>query len=66
VGGEREGPVCYYYGQRSTVYEDLGHAEVVQLDLTSDAEREMETFATTYFKQFQKTRLPKQYPNSEA
>lgn len=54
--GEGEGPVCYYYGKRDTVYEGLGHAEVVQLDLTSNAEKEMETFATTYFKQFQKTR----------
>lgn len=41
---------------RDTVYEDLGHAEVVQMDLTSNPEKEMEMFASTYFKQFQKTR----------
>lgn len=54
--GQQEGPVCYYYGKRETVYEDLGHAEVVQLDLTSNPEKEMEMFANTYFQQFKKTR----------
>ena len=48
--------MCYYYGKRDTVYEELGHAEVVQMDLTKNPEKEMEVFAKTYFKQFQKTR----------
>ena len=56
VGSDGEGPVCYYYSPRNTVYEGLGHAEVVHLELSSNAEKEMETFAKTYFSQFQKTR----------
>lgn len=56
TAGKQTGPVCYYYGKRDTIYEDLGHAEVVQLDLTSNPEKEMEMFANTYFKQFRKTR----------
>ena len=59
TAGPAQGPVCYYYGKRDTVYENLGHAEVVKLDLDADAEKakqEMEMFASTYFRQFQKTR----------
>ena len=56
VGREEEGPVCYYSSPRNTVYEGLGHAEVVQLELSGNAEKEMETFANMYFSQFQKTR----------
>lgn len=57
--GDSSGPVCYYFGKKGTIYEDLGHAEVVQLDLSNDsnrAKKEMEKFATTYFSQFKKTR----------
>ena len=59
TAGSAQGPVCYYYGTRDTVYENLGHAEVVKLDLDAHAEKakqEMEMFAGTYFRQFQKTR----------
>ena len=59
TAGPAQGPVCYYYGKRDTVYENLGHAEVVKLDLDADAgkaNQEMEMFASTYFRQFQKTR----------
>ena len=57
--GASDGPVCYYFGMPGTVYENLGHAEAVQLDLSKDskqAQQEMEKFATTYFSQFKKTR----------
>jgi hypothetical protein len=40
------------------VYEKLGHAEVVQLELHgegSEAEQQMAAFADTYFSQFVKT-----------
>lgn len=38
--------MCYYYGPKSTVYEELGHAEVVQVQLDPDkAQKEMEKFA---------------------
>lgn len=38
--------MCYYYGPQSTVYEELGHAEVVQVQLDPDkAQKEMEKFA---------------------
>lgn len=41
-----KGLVCYYYGPKSTVYEELGHAEVVQVQLDPDqAQKEMEKFA---------------------
>ena len=50
--------VCYYTGLPGSVYEDLGHAEVVQVDLqgtSGDSEDQMRKFATTYFGQFKKT-----------
>jgi len=37
------------------VYEHLGHAEVVQLELAGDSQAEMAAFADTYFSQFVKT-----------
>lgn len=52
------GKVCYYYGPSATVYEKLGHAEVVQLELqggAGEAEQQMRAFADTYFSQFVKT-----------
>lgn len=50
--------VCYYYGPKQAVYEELGHAEVVQMELrgeTAQTRRQMEAFADTYFGQFRKT-----------
>ena len=50
--------VCYYTGLPGSVYEDLGHAEVVQVDLKGNAEAsedQMRRFAETYFSQFRKT-----------
>jgi hypothetical protein len=50
--------VCYYYGPRDSVYEELGHAEVVQLELhgdAADAESQMRAFARAYFRQFTRT-----------
>lgn len=62
AGGKQQGPggkVCYYYGPSNTVYEKLGHAEVVQLELQGGApgqvEQQMRAFADTYFSQFVKT-----------
>mmetsp|Transcript_10268 Transcript_10268/g.25555 ORF Transcript_10268/g.25555 Transcript_10268/m.25555 type:complete len:315 (-) Transcript_10268:124-1068(-) len=62
AGGQRAGPdgkVCYYLSDPRTVYERLGHAEVVQLALSTDstdkATQEFRTFADTYFKQFRRT-----------
>lgn len=41
-----QGRVCYYYGPRESVYERLGHAEVVQLELDpAQARSEFEQFA---------------------
>ena len=41
-----KGLVCYYYGPKSTVYEELGHAEVVQVQLDPEkAQKEMHKFA---------------------
>jgi hypothetical protein len=38
--------VCYYSGPQDAVYERLGHAEVVQVQLDgSKAEQEMQKFA---------------------
>ncbi|WIA37212.1 hypothetical protein OEZ86_014164 [Tetradesmus obliquus] len=60
AGGKATGPdgkVCYYYnGDPRTIYERLGHAEVVQVALSQqqqDAQQEFQAFAGTYFKQFQ-------------
>ena len=50
--------VCYYYGPKQAVYEELGHAEVVQMELRGESgqtKRQMEAFADTYFGQFRKT-----------
>ena len=50
--------VCYYYGPKQAVYEELGHAEVVQMELRGESaqtRRQMEAFADTYFGQFRKT-----------
>lgn len=50
--------VCYYYGPKQAVYEELGHAEVVQMELRGESgqtKRQMEAFAETYFGQFRKT-----------
>lgn len=54
-----DGKVCYYYSNnRANVYERLGHAEVVsvQLDAGEAAKKQMEAFAQQYFEQFR--RLP--------
>jgi hypothetical protein len=44
-----------------TVYERLGHAEVVKVDINADSpqdvKNEFKTFAKTYFAQFRKTRF---------
>lgn len=55
------GKVCYYYTtEKDTVYERLGHAEVVQVELRgenqSTKEDEFRRYAKTYFSQFR--RLP--------
>jgi len=43
--------VCYYYSDPRTIYERLGHAEVVQLQLPSaDDDNAFKMFADTYFK----------------
>ena len=50
--------VCYYYGPKQAVYEELGHAEVVQMERRGESaqtRRQMEAFADTYFGQFRKT-----------
>eukprot|EP00195_Chlamydomonas_chlamydogama_P012112 CAMPEP_0202897334 /NCGR_PEP_ID=MMETSP1392-20130828/6121_1 /ASSEMBLY_ACC=CAM_ASM_000868 /TAXON_ID=225041 /ORGANISM="Chlamydomonas chlamydogama, Strain SAG 11-48b" /LENGTH=296 /DNA_ID=CAMNT_0049582943 /DNA_START=108 /DNA_END=999 /DNA_ORIENTATION=- len=63
AGGAQAGPgdkVCYYYSDPRTVYEKLGHAEVVQLNISGDvgdARQEFRRFADTYFNQFRKTPL---------
>eukprot|EP00879_Flechtneria_rotunda_P005275 GHRR01005561.1.p1 GENE.GHRR01005561.1~~GHRR01005561.1.p1 ORF type:complete len:301 (+),score=93.10 GHRR01005561.1:176-1078(+) len=61
AGGKQAGPdgkVCYYYNaDPRTIYERLGHAEVVQVALSDEqqsAEEEFRTFAKTYFTDFQK------------
>jgi hypothetical protein len=37
--------VCYYYSDPRTIYEKLGHAEVVQVALTqSDEEQQRQEF----------------------
>ncbi|GIL63728.1 hypothetical protein Vafri_17744 [Volvox africanus] len=61
AAGTRTGPdgkVCYVYSDPRTHYDALGHAEVVQLGLSTDsgvAEREIRAFASRYFQQFKKT-----------
>ena len=51
--------VCYYYTpEKDTVYERLGHAEAVQVELRAktpeEKEQQFRSFADTYFKQFRK------------
>ncbi|CAL5228143.1 g11222 [Coccomyxa viridis] len=59
AGGRQKGPqgqVCYYSGPQDALYEKLGHAEVVQVQLDgSKTKQEMEKFADVYFSQFRKT-----------
>ncbi|KAK9837439.1 hypothetical protein WJX81_002398 [Elliptochloris bilobata] len=59
AGGKKlgkDGKVCYYYGPPDSVYERLGHAEVVQVQLDKNAaQEELERFADVYFSQFQRT-----------
>ena len=41
-----QGQVCYYSGPQDALYEKLGHAEVVQVELDgSKAQQEMEKYA---------------------
>lgn len=64
AGGKQTSPsgkTCYYYNpDRSTVYEKLGHAEVVKVDLKPDGTlnqtEQFRELAKIYFKQFR--RLP--------
>ncbi|KAG1665553.1 hypothetical protein FOA52_000699 [Chlamydomonas sp. UWO 241] len=62
AGGPKAGPdgkVCYYYSDPRTVYEKLGHAEVVKVDIAGsdkgDVTKEFRMFADTFFTQFQRT-----------
>ena len=62
AGGKIQSPknkVCYYYTpEKETVYERLGHAEVVQVELKGDNEsekaEEYRKLAEVYFNQFRK------------
>jgi len=47
-----DSPVCYYYGPSETVYERLGHCEVVAVDAAD--EKELRVLADAYFASFQK------------
>jgi peptide methionine sulfoxide reductase MsrA len=52
----RAGKVCYYRGPSGSVYEELGHAEVVGVNLEgqaadAQAQQQYRKFAETYFKQ---------------
>ena len=53
--------MCYYYSDPRTVYERLGHAEVVKVDIEAsdppEVSKEFRTFAKTYFSQFRPTRF---------
>jgi len=57
------GKVCYYYGAADTVYDRLGHGEVVRTSLSagdSDAAvADLRLFSATYFKNFRKVRHAK-------
>ncbi|GLC60026.1 hypothetical protein PLESTB_001565000 [Pleodorina starrii] len=61
AAGTQTGPggkVCYVYSDPRTHYDALGHAEVVQLGVSTDprvAEEEMRAFAARYFQQFRQT-----------
>ena len=52
-GGKNRDTVCYYYGSSDTVYERLGHAEVVQVAYAD--EEEFKKFCEVYFRNFNKT-----------
>lgn len=56
-GTSADGRVCYYYARDSSVYEGLGHAEVVQVELDANERQadQFRAFAQTYFTQFRKT-----------
>lgn len=55
-GAGSDGKVCYYTSAPSTIYEKLGHAEVVQVGLTPENQKEeFRAFAKQYFKEFQET-----------
>ena len=61
AGGRKASPsnkVCYYYTpEADTVYEKLGHAEVVKVELRGESkEDQFRRYAKTYFSQFK--RLP--------
>lgn len=49
---DAEKPVCYYYGAADTVYERLGHCEVVAVDVRNASE--LRTLADAYFASFQR------------
>ena len=55
-----DGKVCYYYGSPDTVYERLGHGEVVRTVLSDSspeqAQKDLRAFAKTYFANFNKIR----------
>jgi peptide methionine sulfoxide reductase MsrA len=55
-----DGKVCYYYGSPDTVYERLGHGEVVRTVLSDSspeqAQKDLRAFAKTYFANFKKIR----------
>jgi len=62
AGGPKAGPdgsVCYYYSDPRTVYESLGHAEVVKVNIDGSASQDTQTqfrmFADTYFSQFRQS-----------
>ena len=52
--------MCYYYGAPDTVYERLGHGEVVRTVLSdtspTKATEDLRAFAKTYFANFKKIR----------
>ena len=56
----KDGKVCYYYGAPDTVYERLGHGEVVRTVLSDanaeSATRDLREFSRTYFQDFRKVR----------
>merc|ERR1712216_347696 len=54
-GGKNRDTVCYYYGSSDTVYERLGHAEVVRVAYAD--EEEFKKFCEVYFRNFNRRRL---------
>jgi len=53
-----DGRVCYYYAPPETLYERLGHAEVVGVELRGTPEEQrtqLREFARLYFKQFRRS-----------